>query len=66
MNARAQVSTERTVADSFVFASANDARARWVAHTLGPAGKVQAVALDPVLVAQQISQNKESLLMRNL
>lgn len=63
MNARAQVSTERTVADSFVFASANDARARWVAHTLGPVGKVQAVALDPALVAQQISQNMPSLLL---
>lgn len=63
MNARAQVSTERTVADSFVFASANDARARWVAHTLGPVGKVQAVALDPALVAQQISQNRPSLLL---
>ncbi|MFD1555927.1 fimbrial protein [Paraburkholderia silviterrae] len=63
MNARAQVSTERTVADSFVFASANDAHARWVAHTLGPVGKVETVVLDPALVAQQISQNMPSLLL---
>ena len=63
MNARAQMSTERTVADSFVFASANDAHARWVAHTLGFIGKVETVALDPALVAQQISQNMPSLLL---
>lgn len=63
MNARAQVSTERAVADSFVFASTNDAHARWLARTLGPVGKVETVVLDPALVAQQVSQHMPSMLL---
>lgn len=63
MNARAQVSTERAVADSFVFASTNDAHARWLARTLGPVGKVETVVLDPALVAQQVSQYMPSMLL---
>ncbi|MDR3096365.1 MAG: fimbrial protein [Paraburkholderia sp.] len=63
MNARSHVPAERTTTDSFVFATANDANARWVAHMLGPVGKVATVAPDPALVAQQISQNMPSLLL---
>lgn len=63
MNARAHLMTQPTVADSFVFASANDAHARWLAQTLFPAGKVESVALDPALVAQRISQHMPSLLL---
>lgn len=44
-------------ADSFVFASASEANARWLARALAAAGRVEAVGLDAPLVAQRIAAN---------
>jgi pilus assembly protein CpaE len=63
MNARSHLQPDRTVTDSFVFASPDEAHARWLVRTLGAAGKVDAVALDPAQVAQRISLNMPSLLL---
>lgn len=57
------MSSERALTDSFVFASANGAHARWVVHMLSAVGEVQTVALEPALVAQQIAQQMPSLLL---
>jgi pilus assembly protein CpaE len=63
MNARAHLQTDRTVADSFVLASSNEAHARWVARSIGAAGKMETVALDPAQVAQRIGLQMPSLLL---
>lgn len=44
-------------ADSFVFASASEANARWLARALAPAGQVETVGLEAPLVAQRIAAN---------
>ena len=63
MNARTYLTTDRTVVDSFVFASSDDAHARWIARALGMAGKVDAVALEPAAVGERVGQQMPSLLL---
>lgn len=63
MNARTYGSGERTMADSFVFASSSEAHASWIAQTLGAVGRLQTVAPDPAQVVQQISLHMPALLL---
>lgn len=63
MNARVHLQADRTVADSFVFASPDEAHARWIARSIGAAGKIDAVALDPAQVTQRIAMHMPSLLL---
>jgi pilus assembly protein CpaE len=63
MNARSHLRDDRMVADSFVFASASDAHARWVMRTLAATGKVDTVALDAARVVQRLALQMPSLLL---
>jgi pilus assembly protein CpaE len=70
MNARTHtlpVSTatprERAPTDSFIFASASDTHAHWLARALDAAGKVESVGLDPARVVQRISLHAPALLL---
>jgi pilus assembly protein CpaE len=62
MNARAPLQVAARAADTFVFASPSAANAYWMARALDKEGVVEAIALDPALVAQRISQHPPALL----
>ncbi len=55
--------TERDVVDHFVFASAHDSTARWLADTLAAAGVVEHVSLEPAALLQRIAALHPSLIL---
>jgi len=61
MNARANALTEHTAADYFVFASAVERHAQWLAGALAEAGALEPVGLDASLFVQRIAAVNPSL-----
>lgn len=57
MSAERGAGSSAAAADSFVFASASEANARWLARALAPAGQLETVGLEAPLVAQRIAAN---------